>query len=331
MVEMAVNERNVYILAASWLNCLLYMLEIFLLFQYFQLASRPLLHRVGVGAMFLFDTICTFAVCARVYMVALVFPCQSDVFSRSALSLLSVILFTTYATASIEQLFLCYLYFNLTKQRMIAALLVFSVVVHLAFTYASAILVVAKNTPLGSSILTSKMGAIACAVTDIMIAAALLCTFIRFEKTIVIRVSTQSLLRRLMVLIFTSGVVVASTTSVVMIFLLKGIHAYVLFFYIQGRVYSLTILCNFLIGMPGAGSGAWQGEATDAAVSIVTTVAFHSFNDSDGSEQLRNTAEAEEMDGGTGMHMFASPSVKGMPMEIASPSGKPPVPVEDRE
>ncbi|KAJ6551938.1 hypothetical protein B0H19DRAFT_1159413 [Mycena capillaripes] len=326
---MTVNVGNAYILAASWLNCLLYMLEIFLLFQYFQLASRPLLHRVGVAAMFLFDTICTFAVCATVYVVALVSPCESDqIFSRSALSLLSVILFTTYTTASIEQLFLCYLYFNLSKQRIISAFLVFSVVVHLAFTYASAILVVAKNTPLGSSILTSKIGAIACAVTDIMIAAALLYTFIRFEKTIVVRVSTQSLLRRLMVLIFTSGVVVASTTSFVMIFLLKEIPAYVLFFYTQGRIYSLTILCNFLIGMPGAGTGAWQGTVTNAPVSLVTTVAFRTYDDSDEFEQPRNPDEGEGMEGGIGMDTFASPSVKGM--NIASPNRKLPV-VKDRD
>lgn len=71
-----------------------------------------------------------------------------------------------------------------------------------------------------------------------------------------------------MVMIFTSGVVVASTTLFTMIFLIKdnpgmlsvlpsgtpflnGGAAYSLFFFSQGRVYALTILVNFKVGVPG--------------------------------------------------------------------------------
>lgn len=90
------------------------MLEIVLMFQYFQLSSRPLLHRIGVLAIGILDTICTFAIWANVYMVVLMFPCQSEfIIPRSSLQILSVILITTYTTASIEQLFLCFLYFSL--------------------------------------------------------------------------------------------------------------------------------------------------------------------------------------------------------------------------
>ncbi|KAJ7674063.1 hypothetical protein DFH06DRAFT_1292792 [Mycena polygramma] len=290
---MTVNIGNAYVLAASWLNCLLFMIEISLMFQYFHLPSKPLLHRIGVGTMFVCDIACTIAVCHTVYLVALVFPCDSDhIFDRTQLTLLAVILVTTYGTASIEQLFLCYLYFSLTKQKLVTAFLVFSVAVHLAFSYASAMLVLVRDTPFGSSILTSKIGAIACAATDIMIASALMFTFVRFERTIVVRVSTQSLLRRLTVLIFASGVLVASTTFFVMLFLLKGIPAYSLFFYCQGRVYSLTILYNFLVGLPGQDSQM----GTNPPGSIVTTVAFHTDDYDEQASQRRRSEPPMEMD-----------------------------------
>jgi hypothetical protein len=79
-----------------------------------------------------------------------------------------------------------------------------------------------------------------------------------------------SLLRRLIALFFSSGVIVASTTLLSTILLLNGksgvflvdspsgqispgflhLSAYLLFFYSQGRVYALTILGNFAVGVP---------------------------------------------------------------------------------
>ncbi|KAJ7916124.1 hypothetical protein B0H13DRAFT_1998362 [Mycena leptocephala] len=272
---MAVNVYNAYLLAASWLNCALFMLEIYLMIRYFQLPSRPLLHRIGVAAILVFDTICTFAISADVYLMLLLFPCDSDhLFIRPSLVTLAVIIFATYATASIVQLFLCNLYFNLTKRRTISVFLVLCIAVHLGFSYASAILVLVNNTPLGSSFLTTKIGIISCAVTDILIASALLYTFVRIDKTMVVQSSTQSLLRRLMVLILTAGVAVATTTLLVMILLLKQDPAYLLFFYTQGRVYAVTILCNFLVGMSQS-----MSPAANAHVSIITSVAFHSDYD----------------------------------------------------
>ncbi|KAJ7492110.1 hypothetical protein FB451DRAFT_1165278 [Mycena latifolia] len=90
-----------------------------------------------------------------------------------------------------------------------------------------------------------------------------------------------------MLLIFTSGVIIASSTAFVMTFLLRrnpGVYfrriplshfllcgsAYVLFFYSQGRVYSLTILGNFLVGLPES-----QTPTTVAHGTAVTTVVFH--------------------------------------------------------
>ncbi|KAJ7240386.1 hypothetical protein B0H12DRAFT_1326430 [Mycena haematopus] len=274
---MAVNVDDSFRLAASWINCILFVLEIFLMNWYFRLPSKPLFHRISVGAILAFDTVCTFAIYIRVYLVVLVIPCQSHgLFVRSSLQTLAVIIFTTYSTASIEQLFLCYLYFTLTQRRVITGFFVFSVAVHLAFNYLSAILILVNNSPQGWAFLSSKIGAISCAVTDIMIASALTYSFIRIERNLVVRVSTRSRLRRLMVLTFSSGVIVASVTLLVMILLIKANPAYSLFFYAQGRIYALTTLCNYLAGVPNKSTEPFP---TNPPGSIITAVVFH--NDTD--------------------------------------------------
>ncbi|KAJ7240406.1 hypothetical protein B0H12DRAFT_1134797 [Mycena haematopus] len=315
---MRIAEANdAYLLAGSWINSMLFMLEIVLMYRYFQQPSRPLLHKVGAAVIFSFDTISTFAIWTNVYLVVLNFGKHPDpIFARSSLALLSVLLVATYATASIEQLFLCYVYFSLTKRRVVTAFLLFCVAVHLVFSYMSAIMILVNNTTFGLPILTSKIGAISCAVTDVMIAACLLFTFLGFKKTIVIRVSMQSVIHRLMILIFTSGVVVASTTLLVMIFLLTGLPAYTLFLYSQGRIYALTILYNFLIQAPSQDSL----PETNTPRSIVTAVVFrsdyigHNIND----YATRSHSELTDMRGlASSKEDRVAPSISAASVETA--------------
>ncbi|KAF7344966.1 hypothetical protein MVEN_01659300 [Mycena venus] len=222
-----------YLLVGSWINCMLFMLEVVLAVRYFRHSSRSLLHRAGMSAIVASDTLCTFAICAKIYMLVSLYPSQPPHgFPRFGLETLTVILCSTYATASLAQLFLCALYFNLTKRRVITVLLVFSIVAHLSFSCASAVLVVVTGSPLGWALITSKIGAISCAATDSMIAAALLHIFIRMDATSAFRGSTHNLLRRLIVLFLSSGVIVASTTLLSMILLLNNKPAYSLFFFI---------------------------------------------------------------------------------------------------
>ena len=155
----------------------------------------------------------------------------------------ALVIFTTYSTASLEQLFLCWLYFSLcvflpystsrhhlsssrTKSGAIATFLVVTIAFHvspsflpdinlrrgdsqLAASFAAAILLLTTHSPYGPSFLASKyarsrfllaetdlfslsrIGAISCAATDVMIASALMYTFIRMEMTSAFRVSTH--------------------------------------------------------------------------------------------------------------------------------------------
>jgi hypothetical protein len=103
-------------LIASWINCMLFALELVLMVKYFSRfsGSRSLLQRIGIGAIFVLDAVCTIAVCVEAYIIAVVFPCEQDLQSIiPTLPYTALILFTTYSTASLEQLFLCGLFFSL--------------------------------------------------------------------------------------------------------------------------------------------------------------------------------------------------------------------------
>ncbi|KAJ7116576.1 hypothetical protein C8R44DRAFT_739273 [Mycena epipterygia] len=191
---------NTLLLVASWVNVALYTGELFLCRQYFQRPSRPLIHKIGVGALVFFDTLCTLATSIEVVLSVITFP--NDLGSVQLLKPLAAVIFTTYAVASIEQAFLCNLYYNLTGNIFVSVVLALSVLVH----------------------------------------------FWRMISTFAPSKSTRSFVHRIMIVTVSSGAVVASNTLIMMILLLKHSPAFQFFFCCQGRVYSLMLLGNFLVG-----------------------------------------------------------------------------------
>ncbi|KAJ7110924.1 hypothetical protein C8R44DRAFT_799734, partial [Mycena epipterygia] len=234
-------------LASSWLNAMLYMLELVMCLRYFQRSSRPLPHKIGVGAMVLFDTLCTMAINANVFITFRIF------FRKACFSSLKIgstaILFMTYSTAAIEQCFLIHLYFILTRNRVISICLAFLIIVHLGFSFAAGIMLQTFSLPFTERLTftVTAVGAILCALMDMLIAGFLGYEFFKVKSKIGAS-SPQSLIRRLSILSVTSGALVASTTLLNMILFLKGHIAFEFFFSCQGRVYALTLLVNFLSG-----------------------------------------------------------------------------------
>ncbi|KAF7303584.1 hypothetical protein MIND_00587700 [Mycena indigotica] len=254
-----VNVANAYLLLGSWLSSLLFSLEVVLIVQYlfFSDKVRPRWHKLGMSLLLAIDTIGTSSIFAQVYVIVIPSPCGFIPSSPPPRSMMTtytnsvvVNIVATFTIASMEQSFLCYVYYNLTRRRFITGFLALCILVHAGFSYASAgLLVGQRSAPTGGPIIwTTKVGAISCAVTDILISATLVHTFIRLEQTSAMRNSTHSLLRRLMLLISTSGILVASITLVAMFLVLKSNPAYPLFFFCQSRLYVLTILANFLVG-----------------------------------------------------------------------------------
>ncbi|KAJ7343831.1 hypothetical protein DFH08DRAFT_810377 [Mycena albidolilacea] len=91
------------------------MLELVLAVRYFQHSSRPLLHRAGISAMIASDILCTFAICAKIYLVVSLYPSgPPHGFPEFTLQTTAVIISSTFTTASFAKLFLCALYWVYT-------------------------------------------------------------------------------------------------------------------------------------------------------------------------------------------------------------------------
>ncbi|KAJ7105059.1 hypothetical protein C8R43DRAFT_1047029 [Mycena crocata] len=241
-------------LASSWVNMMLYMLELVMCLRYFQRGSRPLPHKIGVGAMFLFDTLCTMAVNANVFLTFQLFFGKGSPTSLSIPTTLTI--FFTYLTAACEQFFLCHLYFILTRNRIISLCLAFLVVVHLSFSFAAGIMVQTEPFTEKLTWTITAVGAILCAVMDLLISGCLGYEFFKIKTD---ATSAKSLMRRIYILSVASGAIVATTTLLMMILFLTGNIAFEFFFSCQGRVYALTLLVNFLSG-PSSSSNSSNGE-----------------------------------------------------------------------
>ncbi|KAJ7102712.1 hypothetical protein C8R44DRAFT_746697 [Mycena epipterygia] len=179
------------------------------------------------------DILCTFTICVKIYLVVSLYSSgPPHGYPEFGLQTSAVIICSTYTTSSLAKLFLCALYFNLTKRWVISAILLFGIVVQLALGYASAVLILATGSPFGWAMLTGSS------------------LNILESGLFHVRPWTSPPAADCSVF-FLSGVIVASTTLLWTILLLNGKSAYQLFFYSQGRVYALTILGNFAVGVPG--------------------------------------------------------------------------------
>ncbi|KAJ7075806.1 hypothetical protein B0H15DRAFT_865858 [Mycena belliarum] len=262
-------------LVSSWLNVGLYTIEVLLCQKYLRDASRPFNYKVAVGAMAFFDTIGTAAACAGTYIRFIHFATKAPEETHIIFKQRAVVIFMTYATALIEQCFLCNLYFHLTRNYFVTGILALCVLAHTGLSWTSASLLL--GTPAPASITTTLAGVIICAVTDVLIALCLCLKLWQFLGH-TNRTSTRSFLQRIMILIISSGAIVGSNTLIVMILLLNSSPVFRIFFICQGRVYALSLLGNFLVGTLFSKTlgSAVDTTVTPGGISRVTSVAFRS-------------------------------------------------------
>ncbi|KAJ7075774.1 hypothetical protein B0H15DRAFT_1007164 [Mycena belliarum] len=256
---MAVNIFVTYgvILAGSWVNAMLYMLELVLCLRYFQRsARRPLVHKIGIGAILLFDTVCTMGICANVFITFEIFMRKIPFSAISSVTTLTVLL--TSCTATVEQFFLCHLYFVLTKNRIFSLLIATLIVVHFGFSLAASILISTVK-PSQSAIIftTTAIGSTLCAVMDILIA---ICLGRQFFKVRNGPGPESRSMRKIFFLCLSSGAIVASNTLIMMILLLTGnVSKSSSLTESEGRIYALTLLGIFL-SPPSSKSTAMESD-----------------------------------------------------------------------
>ncbi|KAJ7171508.1 hypothetical protein C8R46DRAFT_1190783 [Mycena filopes] len=271
----------VLLLVSSWLNFGLYTAELILCIRYFSRPTRPLYHKIGVGLLVFFDTVCTVAIGFDVVLAALPTPPSTNL--HLLLTPLAVTIVTTYISAAIAQLFLSNLFYILwvltrfqlylgsaemcgrTGNVLVSGVLLILIAVHVAFSWASGISTAANLALGGFAFTETTIGAISCAATDIIISFSLAWKFYTMMAGTRPENATRSLLRRIMILTVSSGLICATNTFIMMILLLKQNLAFNPFFNCQGRVYALTILGNFLVGIPehARGNSTGTGAGTN--------------------------------------------------------------------
>ncbi|KAJ7440521.1 hypothetical protein B0H11DRAFT_2099422 [Mycena galericulata] len=238
----------VVLLASSWVNMGLYTLELVLCAQYFRRPSRPWVYKTGVGILIFFDTVCTLAIC---FDVALDVAGSSVKNVRLLLAPLATQIFATYVSSVISQLFLTNMLYTLTRGKFVGGALLILIFVHLGCSWGSAITTIQTEHEKGIPFTLSVVGAILCAATDITIAVSLTWKFwTMMDHTFSPKNSTRNLARQVMILTISSGVLRAGNTLTMMVLLVKHSTVVNFFFVCQGRVYALTLLGNFLVGIP---------------------------------------------------------------------------------
>ncbi|KAK7031698.1 hypothetical protein R3P38DRAFT_824996 [Favolaschia claudopus] len=266
------------LVASSWLNFMLYTLELVLCGFWLLRPTRPIMNRLGIVIMVLSDTICTGAICAEVVLDLV--PQPEPLRFITALSIKIV---TTYITAAIVQLSFSYLFFVLTKNWIVLGALVILIFVHLGFSLASAALLF-KSPSLGRdsgiAFTVNTIGAATCAATDLIVAICLGYKFLKMIRRTMPGYGTRSLIRRILALSVGSGAVCATVTLLMLILLLKDSFIFNFMNAIQGRVYALSILVNYLLGLSSPGSRS-SDDQQDLSRNFhfrtsVSSVVFHS-------------------------------------------------------
>jgi len=267
-------------LASSWVNMMLYMLEIVMCLRYFQRGTyRPLPHKIGVGAMIFFDTLCTMSIDAGVLVTFLAFFGKEPFFALSIPASFNI--FMTYSTAVIEQFFLCHLYFILTRKWVVSLCLVSLALVHVGFSFASAIMLQTAPSKLPLTYTITAVGAIACGVNDLLIAGCLGYELFKMRASYSWEFQS-SLLRRVFILSIASGAIVASATLIHVILFLKGSIAFDFFFSCQGRIYALTLLFNFLAGTSSTSCASSPGTGNKGSLFRVNSYPIGDSKSGDG-------------------------------------------------
>ncbi|KAJ7490640.1 hypothetical protein FB451DRAFT_622984 [Mycena latifolia] len=283
---MAVVDANAVLLIATWLCMSLYALELILAAKYLQRPSRPLWHKLGIAVLVLTETINITTICAQAYIVLLVFGCDRPQFIPDIVKPVTANITVTYTTAAAVQSFMCYLFYYLTKKRIITGCLLLAILVEFGFAWASSGSIFQARTLTHMSSLDLKITAIACVVIDFLLAAALGHTLYKNESYFAARRSTFRLTRRLMVLSLTSGFITALSATLSMIRLLQsGPGVFILFFFIQGRIYGITTLSNLLLGIPDkprpTQTNINAGSRQDATAGAVFHLDYHTSSDGD--------------------------------------------------
>ncbi|KAJ7160075.1 hypothetical protein C8R46DRAFT_1106893 [Mycena filopes] len=227
------------LLLGSWLNTVLFTLQVVLsLFCVRRWAMRRAL-RGGLLLVVLNDAFGTLAVFVNAYR----FVVEGQEFGWPV----GVLLVSTSLSALIEQAFMVYRYWKLVRHTAWSTVILLLAVAHTVLTVSAVGLGEPQKTfAIAYGLDMTTVAAIICTVVDVLIALSMVWTLSGIDP---VWRSTQHLIRAVCIRALTTGAVVATVTILAMVTLILRSPdriVFDIFFSIMGRVYSLTILVNFI-------------------------------------------------------------------------------------
>ncbi|KAJ3840079.1 hypothetical protein EV361DRAFT_892743 [Lentinula raphanica] len=230
------------LLAGSWVNMLLYGTELVLGGFYLINARSNVFFRWTLASSLCIDTICTAVVCYNVYLYLILEP-QALTSNVQPWTLPATIL-CTYHAALVEQVFFTCRYWQITRNKLVTLLIVTITASHVAFAWVLGVGLIINPVVSQSGLNLTIVAATLCAATDLLIAITTFHTMRAIKTTFS---ATQSLLRRISI----QSVACGSTTSIFTIIMVSllvthNLEPFTVIFDILGRLYTLTILINYI-------------------------------------------------------------------------------------
>ncbi|KAK0220447.1 hypothetical protein IW262DRAFT_1461706 [Armillaria fumosa] len=244
------------LLAASWLNVMLYTSQLSLSIYYLGHFTTAVRLYYWIWAFLFLDGACSVVVMANVYTYLII---NDGSLYPLSMWMLPTMVLLTYTSASVAQAFFCYRYWTMwvlhnslrlislvvrsAKNRWITGWI--TVLITMICSLISCVVFVLHPT---NSIATTVPFTIAssaiCAATDLTIAGCLAWTLSRIQSSYAV---TRNLLRRVTIHALTCGFTTAFCTTLMSIFMFTAWNAFYTIFTILGRIYSLTILFNLIL------------------------------------------------------------------------------------
>ncbi|KAJ7022744.1 hypothetical protein C8F04DRAFT_233348 [Mycena alexandri] len=227
------------LLLGSWLNTALFTLEVALSLFCLWCWTMPRASRCGLILILVNDTVGTFAVFANLFRFVVEGEQQEN-------WPIAILLVSTALSAVIEQTFMVHRYWKVIRHTIWSAFIMLLAVAHIVMTVSAVGLGEPYKRVLIHNVDMTTISLIICTVADVLIALSLVWSLSGIDP---VWRSTQHLIRAVCVGALTTGAVVATITILSMVTLvLNGLDRIIfgIFVSIMGRVYSLTILVNFI-------------------------------------------------------------------------------------
>ncbi|KAE9390929.1 hypothetical protein BT96DRAFT_1024329 [Gymnopus androsaceus JB14] len=242
-----VNTTLLTSLVATWINLILYTVEVFFC-VYFLLASVPKGTKFYIVATLSVDSLCTVAVCVSTYYrVVEPIALLENELARQRWSTVTYVI-TTYLAAILEQSYLLKRYWSITRNRITASILGLFIFFNFAFALTALDVIQIRTFNANVSVklqeYTPLVSAAMMATTDTSLAIAIIQKLRTVATT---RGTMQKLLRSFCFYAIIYGCVTAMSTFLLLVMWLININGYHFIYRILGRIYSLIYLVNLFL------------------------------------------------------------------------------------